>query len=71
MKEQNIQIKLPKNIIPEKSRKHDKVIINEFIKYGFDEVDLVRLNRVRNHSKILYISDLIERNGKRIKTINL
>ena len=41
--------------------------INEFIKYGFDETDFVRLDRVRNHLKVLYISDITKVNGKRIK----
>ena len=45
-----------------------KVIINEFIRYRFDEFDLARLNKVRNHFKVLYISHIIEGNGKRIKT---
>ena len=67
VKGQNIQIKSPKENIPEKIRNHDKMIINDFIKYEFDEVDLVRLNRVRNHFKVSYVSDMTEGNGKIIK----
>ena len=44
-----------------------KVIINEFIRYRFDEFDLARLNKVRNHFKVLYISDITEGYGTRIK----
>ena len=44
------------------------MIINEFIRYGFDEVDLVRQNRVRSYFKVLCISDITEGNEKRIKT---
>ena len=42
--------------------------LNEFIRYGFDEVDLVRSNRVRNQLKILHLSDISEGNGKQIRT---
>ena len=41
--------------------------MNESIRYIFDEVDLVRLNQVRNHLKVLYASNITEGNGKRIK----
>ena len=61
-------MKSPKKLIPDKIRTHDKAIINELIRYGFDEVDLVKINRVRNHLKVLYISDITEGNGKQIKT---
>ena len=65
---QNTQIKSPKKLIPEKIRIHDKVIINELIRHEFDEVDLVRLNRVRNYLKVLYMSDITKENDKQIKT---
>lgn len=65
---QNIQIKSPKRLIPNQIRVNDTVIINEFIRHIFDEVDLVRLNQVRNHFKVLYMSDITEGNDKRIKT---
>ena len=44
------------------------MIINEFIRYGIYEVDLTRLNRVRNHFKLSHIGNIIDENGKRIKT---
>ena len=47
---------------------HDKAIVKDFIRYGFDEVDLVRLNKARKHLKVLYISGITEGNGKPIKT---
>ena len=66
--EQNIQILSPKNLLPRQIRMEDKAIINKLIRCGFDKVELVRLSRVRNHFKVLYISDITECNGKRTKT---
>ncbi len=48
-------------------RENDTVLINEFIRLGYTETALVRLNRVQKHFKILYMSDITEGNGKKIK----
>ena len=42
-----------KKLVLVKIRIHDKVIINEFIRYSIDEVDLVRLNIVIIFLKVL------------------
>ena len=63
----SIQIKSPKRFLPKQFRANDTVLMNEFIRYGFDEVDMVRLNRIRNYLKVLYVSDITESNGKKIK----
>ena len=34
---------------------------------GYREKDLFRLNRVRNYLKVLYVSDIIEGNGKKMR----
>ena len=62
---------ITEKLIPEKIRMHEKVILNELIKYRFGEADLVRLKRVRNHLKLLYMSKITKGNGKRIKTLTL
>ena len=42
--------------------KEDIIIKKEFINYSFDEANLVRLNRVRNYTTVLYISNITEGN---------
>ena len=64
---QKIQIKSSKKIIPQLSRENDTAIVNEFIRQGYKEADLVRLNTVRNHQKALYMSDITEGNGRKSK----
>ena len=59
---------ITKKIILQQIQTENKAIINEFLRYNFEVAELVRLNRVRNHFKVLYISDITEANGKRIKT---
>ena len=54
----DIQITSPKIIIPYVIRENDMISINEFIRLGYTETDLVRLNRVRKHFKNLYMSDI-------------
>ncbi len=43
------------------------ILINEFIRLEYTETNLVRLNRVRKHFKVIYMSDVTEGNGKKIK----
>ncbi len=52
-----------------KLEKNDMILINEFIRLGYTETDLVRLNRVRKHFKVIYMSDVTEGNGKKSKKI--
>ena len=34
---------------------------------GYNETNLIRLNRVRNYLQVMYVSDLVEYDGKAIK----
>ena len=57
----------PKEIMPVEIRKGDRSIIHECVRMGYKETDLVRLNRVRNFLQVIYVSDLVEYDGKTIK----
>ena len=41
----------------------DQTIVEKSINLGFGKIYLVRLNRVRNILKVLYVSDIAEGNG--------
>ena len=40
-------------VIPHEIRENGTVLINEFIRLGYRETDLVRLNRIRKHFKVI------------------
>ena len=48
MYEHEIRLIEPKNLLPVEVREGDKAIIHECVRMGYNEMDLIRLNRVRN-----------------------
>ena len=65
--EHDIRLIAPKEIMPVEIRKGDRSIIYECVRMGYTETELVRLNRVRNFLQVIYISDLVEYDGKTMK----
>ena len=41
--------------------------MEEMYRIGYRETNLVRLNRVRNYLQVLYVSDIVEGNGRKIR----
>ena len=62
-----IKIKAPYRILPAHFWHGDKIIMEEMYRIGYRETNLVRLNRVRNYLQVLYVSDIVEGNGNKIR----
>ena len=50
-----------------KIRIRDQTIVEKSINLGFGKIYLVRLNRVRNILKVLYVSDITKINWEKVK----
>ena len=55
---------LVNNLEIKKPREGDRWLMAEFIKIGFTERELIRLNRVRLHQQVLFLSDVLCAKGK-------
>ena len=67
---QKIHINSPKQLILLKIRIGDRIIIEELINFGLKDAYLVRINRVENYIKVLYISDITEGNVRKKSIFN-
>ena len=65
--ENEIHLVAPKEIMSREVRKGDRVIIQECVRLGYNEMNLIRINRVRNYLQVMFVSDLVEYDGKTIK----
>ena len=54
----NVPLRMPK--------KRDNWLMMLFIQAGYSKVDLIRLNRVRKHQQVLFLSDILCAIGKQI-----
>ena len=62
-----ITLKPPDQDLPDKIRENDKTIMETLFTLGYRKKELIRINRVRNYLQVIYISDIVEGNGKKIK----
>ena len=63
-----IRLQAPYRILPKYIRTGDKGLMEEFYRIGYQETNLVRLNRVRNCLQVIYVSDITEGNGRKIRS---
>ena len=63
-----IRLQAPYRILPKYIRIGDKGLMEEFYRIGYRETNLVRLNRVRNYLQVIYMSDITEGNGRKIRS---
>ena len=63
-----IRLQAPYRILPKYIRTGDRGLMEEFYRIGYRETNLVRLNRVRNYLQVIYISDITEGNGRKIRS---
>ena len=62
-----ITLKSPEQLLPDKIKEGDTTIMYAFFTLGYRKRDLIRINRVRNFLQVLYVSDIVEGNGKMVK----
>ena len=62
-----IALKPPEQLLPDEIREGDTTIMLVLYSLGYSKRDLIRINRVRNFLRVLYIyvSDIVEGNGKK------
>ena len=64
-------IKAPNQIIPLEIMREDRKTTKELIYLGCNKTDLVWLNRVGSHFKVIYISKITEGSGGKDKCFNI
>ena len=62
-----ITLKPPAQFLPDKIRERDTTIMETLFTLGYRKKELIRINRVQNFLQVLYVSDIVEGNGKKIK----
>ena len=62
-----ITLKSPEQLLPDKIKEGETAIMHAFFTLGYRKRDLIRINRVRNFLQVLYVSDIVEGNGKMVK----
>lgn len=62
-----ITLKPPVQLLPDEIREGDKTVMQALYILGYRKRDLIRINRVRNFLQVLYVSDMVEGNGRIVK----
>ena len=62
-----ITLKPPSLILPDEIKEGDSTIMQSLYTLCYRKRDLIRINRVRNFLQVLYVSDIVEGNGRIIK----
>ena len=63
----NIVLKPPEQLIPNEIREGDTNIMQTLYTLGYQKQELMQINQVRIFLQVLYVSDIVEGNGKKIK----
>ena len=67
MSRYKITLEPPAQLLPDEIREGDTTVMQALYTLGYRKIYLIHINRVRNFLQVMYISDLVEGNGRIIK----